>query len=275
MIKRQVEQFLIEKRGYAKVAPIKVAEMMWRNSDTYVLPRTSYELNNDLELIKKVQQEFRQNKKLESLTFDSRLQEIYNLVLIEKNKPKRILYFDLETSPNIVYSWSVGYKLNISPESIISERAIICVAYKWDNEEEVHTIQWNKGDDKELCKQFAKIANEASIICGHNLDKYDLPFLRTRCLIHGVQLNRVVNSLDTLKMARSKFRLNSNKLDYISGFLGYEGKSQTSFGLWKDIVMNDCPIAMKTMVDYCANDVKIQEQVHLELKKYIAPKKFE
>jgi hypothetical protein len=38
--------------------------------------------------------------------------------------PKR-LFFDIETSPNIGLFWSAGFKLNIAPENIIKERAII------------------------------------------------------------------------------------------------------------------------------------------------------
>ena len=41
----------------------------------------------------------------------------------------RRLYFDCETSPNIVYSWRIGYKIELSHDSIIEERRIICISY--------------------------------------------------------------------------------------------------------------------------------------------------
>ena len=45
-------------------------------------------------------------------------------------KRKR-LFFDIETSPNIGFFWSSGYKINIPFENILKERAIICIAYKY------------------------------------------------------------------------------------------------------------------------------------------------
>ena len=103
-----------------------------------------------------------------------------------KSKRKR-LYFDLESSPNIGFFWSAGYKLNISTESIIKERAIICICYKWEDEKEVHYLHWDsKQNDKTMLKKFVEVANTASELVGHNGDKFDLPWVRTRCLFHGI-----------------------------------------------------------------------------------------
>ena len=35
-----------------------------------------------------------------------------------KEKKFKRLFFDIETSPNIVFSWNIGYNLNISYENI-------------------------------------------------------------------------------------------------------------------------------------------------------------
>lgn len=39
--------------------------------------------------------------------------------------------------------------------------------------------------------------------------------------------------LIALKVAKSKLYLNSNRLDYISKFLGFEGKIETTPDLWE------------------------------------------
>jgi len=57
-----------------------------------------------------------------------------------KSKRKR-LFFDIETSPNVGFFWSAGYKLNVTADSIIQERAIICICYKWEDEKEVYHLQ--------------------------------------------------------------------------------------------------------------------------------------
>ena len=105
---------------------------------------------------------------------------------MDKGKKFKRLYFDIETSPNVVFSWNVGYKLNIDHKSILKERAIICICWKWEGESKVHYLTWNKGDDKKMVQEFAKIINSADEVLGHNGDAYDIKWLRTRCIYHGV-----------------------------------------------------------------------------------------
>ena len=54
------------------------------------------------------------------------------------------LFFDIETSPNIGLFWTSGYKLNISHDSIIKERAIICICYKWAGDDKIYSLQWGQ-----------------------------------------------------------------------------------------------------------------------------------
>lgn len=187
---------------------------------------------------------------------------------------KKRLFFDIETSPNIGFFWQSGYKLNIPYGNIIKERAIICICYKWEGDDKVYSLNWDKNqDDKELLEKFITVANEAHELVGHNGDRFDLPWIRTRCLFHRIPCFPNYTTLDTLKQSRSKFRFNSNRLDYIAQYLGVGEKSETGgFDLWKDIVLNNSQIAMKTMVEYCKNDVVILEKVFHHIKNYVPHK---
>jgi hypothetical protein len=178
------------------------------------------------------------------------------------------LFWDLETSPNIGFFWRSGYKQTIQPDSIIDERAIICMAYKWEGTHESHVVEWNDGDDKEICEKFAELAEEADEIVAHNGNKFDLPWINTRNLFHGLPPLALPTPVDTLKMARNRFYFNSNKLDYIAQFLGVEGKHETNFDLWKRIVLHNDPEAMAQMSAYCMNDVIILEKVYHKLREY-------
>jgi uncharacterized protein YprB with RNaseH-like and TPR domain len=185
------------------------------------------------------------------------------------SKIKR-LFFDIETSPNIGLFWAAGYKQQISYENIIKERAIICICYKWAGEKEIHSLTWdNSQNDKKLLEKFIKVANQADELVGHNGDKFDLPWVRTRCLYHRIPVFPNYATLDTLKNARSKFRFNSNRLDYIAKFLGIGQKTHTEYNLWKRIVLNKDKKALDYMVEYCKNDVKLLEDVYNELANYI------
>lgn len=186
---------------------------------------------------------------------------------------KKRLYFDLEVSPNIGMFWGAGHKISVGYENIIKERAIICICYKWEGEKTVHALWWDKKqDDKEMLKAFIKIAGEADELIGHNGDKFDLAWVRTRCLFHRVPCFPSYTTVDTLKIARSKFRFNSNRLDYIGKFLGLGQKIHTSFGMWTEITLHNNQQELNKMVKYCKGDVKLLEQVYLEMKNHIPAK---
>ena len=182
------------------------------------------------------------------------------------------LYFDIETSYNQGSFWRAGYKLNITPDQIIKERAIICVCYKWEGDKKTHSLEWNKGDDKKLLQDFIKIMNEADEVIGHNSDRFDITWLRTRCLLNKIPMVPEYNSVDTLKLSKKYFNFNSNKLDYISSLLGFGHKLHTGLELWDKIILNNDPKAMAKMVKYCKQDVVLLEKVHQALVPYVKHK---
>lgn len=182
---------------------------------------------------------------------------------------RKRLYFDIEVSANIGFFWKPGYNLNIGYENIIKEAGIICICYKWEGDKKVHSLTWDKNQcDKKLLQEFIKVANTADELVGHNGDKFDLPWVRTRCLFHQIDLFPNYTTIDTLKLARNKFRFNSNRLNYIAQYLGIGKKIKTEFDLWKDIVLNKSETALNKMVAYCKQDVKLLEEVHQKLKNH-------
>jgi hypothetical protein len=184
---------------------------------------------------------------------------------------RKRLFFDIEVSPNIVFSWRSGYRLNIDPDNIIQERKIICVCWKWEGSDEVHSLTWDKKqDDKKLLKDFIKVMNSAHEIIGHNSDRFDVKWLRTRALLQGVDMLPHYVSIDTLKHAKNGFYFNSNKLDYLAKLFG-EGqkKDNGGFSTWKKIVLDKDADALELMVEYCKQDVVILEKVFNKLQPYV------
>lgn len=189
------------------------------------------------------------------------------------NREAKILIYDIETSPNIGWFWRAGYKLNISPDNIIKERAIICISYKWLGEKQVYNLSWDdQQDDKFLIEQFIEVLNEADLIVAHNGDNFDLKWIKTRAIKHGLKMLINYPQFDTLKVAKKKFNFNSNRLDYITKYLGFEGKIKTEIGLWKDIFLRNCPKAMNKMLTYCDEDVRQLEKVYKVLMGWETPK---
>ena len=176
---------------------------------------------------------------------------------------RKRLFFDIETSPNEVYAWSIGRKISVGHESIKKERAIICICYKWENEDKVHSLTWKKGDDATMVYNFYDVIKKADEVIGHNSDNFDIKWFKTRCLYHGIKTMPKLTTIDTLKIARKEFKLNSNKLDYIGQFTKLGSKINTGgFELWKKIIENNDKQALEDMVKYCVNDVILLERVY-------------
>lgn len=192
--------------------------------------------------------------------------------MTKQTKVRRMIA-DIETSPNIGMFWKSGYKLNIGPESIISERKIICICWKWEGQSIDHSLTWDKNqDDKDMLRRFIEEAASADEIVGHNGDSFDWPWIRTRALIHGLTPIPSWKTIDTLQWARRYFYFNSNKLDYLGKVLGHGQKIKTEYGLWKRIVLERCPKAMAYMVKYCSQDVRLLEKVWTSLRFCVSPK---
>lgn len=190
-------------------------------------------------------------------------------------KRKR-LFFDIEVSPLVVYTWNIGHKVSLSHDNILEERAVICISYKWEGETTVHNLTWDRNkNDKKMLREFAKVMAEADEIVGHNGDAFDIPWVRGRCLQHGIVIPPTFNTIDTLKVARKYFRLPSNRLDYLGKLLLGEGKKETGYGLWKEVCGSDKKVAekaLKVMVDYCDQDVVLLEKLFEKLNPYMPNK---
>lgn len=182
------------------------------------------------------------------------------------------LFWDIETSPNIAYTFDVGRKRYISPQNIKEERSIICICYKWEGESKVHSLTWdNNHNDRKMIEKFIEVSEKADELVAHNGDHFDVRYFNGRALINGITHNPAWTSVDTLKIARKHFRLNSNALDYIANILFDQKKMTVSFDLWKD-TMNGSSTALAKMVRYCKKDVILLQKVYEELQKY-APAK--
>jgi len=195
----------------------------------------------------------------------------HDLVVGRRSMTIKRLFWDIETSPNVVLSWRCGYKLTIQPHQIVKERAIICICYKWEGTKKVHSLQWDNGDDADMLGEFCRVLDEADELVAHNGDKFDLRWFNGRCLIHGLPPVQPVKTVDTLKIARKHFYLNSNRLDYLGKLLCGNGKTHTDFDMWYKIALENDEASLKKMVRYCKNDVTLLEKVWEKLRDYGTP----
>jgi hypothetical protein len=163
--------------------------------------------------------------------------------------------------------------MSLNYNNIIENAKIICICYKWGDSEKIYSLTWDKNQcDKQMLKDFLKIMNQADEIVGHNSDKFDTRWIRTRCLFHDIDMFPNYTSVDTLKAARSGFNFPSNRLDSIGRYTGMGKKIKTTEELWFDVWRKNCKKSLKGMVEYCKQDVILLENVFNKLNKYIKPK---
>jgi hypothetical protein len=211
-----------------------------------------FEIDKELEVMRKVVFRLRTKLKIQA-----------------KQKPIRRLFFDIETSYYVVRSWRIGYRVNLNHNSIKEQKQITCISYKWQYEDKVHTLTWEKGE-KRMLDKFIKVLGQADEIVAQNGDNFDIKQLRTRCIANGVLMFPTYRTLDTLKKARQYFAFASNKLDYIGDFLQVGKKMDTGgFDLWIDVVENKSLKALNKMVKYCERDVALLEDVYFVIAPYI------
>lgn len=190
----------------------------------------------------------------------------------------RILIYDIETSLQLVSVFQLKYNDFIDPDSIMQERHVISVCYKWLGENKVHSIsllddpkRFNRDphDDKYVVSEFHKVLSTADCIVAHNGDNFDYKYLKTRMLFHGLPTLPPVTAIDTYKVAKSQLLFNSNRLDYLGKYLGFGGKKSTPKGLWLKVLAGD-RAAIKVMVDYNKRDVTLLEKVFMKLRPFVA-----
>jgi len=191
---------------------------------------------------------------------------------IRDTKKPRLLFLDIETAPT--KAWCFGlWDQNISIDAIASNWFILAWSAKFADKDGVMS-QVLTGDevlhedDNRIVTTLWMLLNQVDIVCGHNIEKFDVPKIRTRFLINGLPPTKPFLFIDTLKIARKEFGFSSNKLDYIADILGIDRKMKTGMELWVKCMSGD-EESLKYMEEYNRKDVLISEQVYYKMRPFI------
>lgn len=184
----------------------------------------------------------------------------------------RMAFFDIETAP------SLGWYFDLYKEgNIVGTKTpwyMLSFAWKWSGDKTVHckslpdypSYSKNKEDDSRLVKDLWKLFDDADILIGHNLDRFDVRKANTRFLGVGLQPPSPSKTIDTLKISRRVFKQDSNRLAHLGEFLGLGGKRSTSgWDTWRGCMEGD-KSSWATMVKYNKRDVTLLEDVYHKLR---------
>src|SRR5271166_157487 len=180
---------------------------------------------------------------------------------------KKILFFDIETTPNISYTWG-KYDQNVI--EFKKEWELLSFAHKVSGQQ-VQCISRRHLDERSLVRSLHDVlAQDYDAVVAHNGKDFDIKKANAKFIQFGmtpVHLNYVI---DTKQEAKKHFKFNSNKLDDLGRFLGVGRKIKNSegFELWLKCMAGDVK-AFKQMEKYNIQDVRLLERVYLKLRPWI------
>ncbi len=195
------------------------------------------------------------------------------------NRKPKIIVWDIETSHIEVRNWSLWDKYT-SIDSITKDWYMICAAYKELGKKRVSAVSvlddpgrfdTNPRDDYYVVEHMHEVLSGADAIIHHYGDAFDIKKFNARAIFHGLEPLPNIVQIDTVKMAKSKFKFTSNKLDYLGEYFGLGRKIETNNQLWVECEKGNKK-AVKEMVKYNKQDVLLLEDVYNVLAPYCISK---
>ncbi len=180
----------------------------------------------------------------------------------------RKLFLDIETSPHVAYVWKL-FDENISLDQLIVPTRIICVAWKFDDEEGTEfASEWNDTHSGMISKVYDAMA-DADAIIHYNGTSFDEPHLAREFLEYSLSPPEWPQTIDLYKTISRRFRFASGKLQHVADELAIrEGKIKTDFTLWSRVLDNE-RAAQEEMEKYNREDVELMVELYDQLLPWI------
>lgn len=191
-----------------------------------------------------------------------------------------IRLWDIETGYNIAVIWDlVQHSKYISYTSLLQERYIMMAAIKDLGDDRVYQykitdypeFKKDPTNDKKLVRDIRDHLIDSDALIHHNGDNFDLPYLNGRLLYWGYKPLPSMIQIDTKKIAKNKFRFNSNRLDYLAQFLKVGKKNKVEQEDWLGALRGD-RASVEKLAAYNVVDVEVLEKVYVKLAPFAESK---
>jgi uncharacterized protein YprB with RNaseH-like and TPR domain len=168
----------------------------------------------------------------------------------------KILFLDIETSPNLAYVWGL-WQQNVSINQMVNSTEVICFGARWYGQRKVHFSSVHHDGKAGMLKAIHELLDEADAVVGWNSAGFDMKHLRREFVENDMLPPSPSKDIDLMKVARNQFKFPSNKLDYVSQKLGVGKKVKHSgFDLWVNCMAGDDK-AWREMKKYQIQDVNL------------------
>lgn len=183
-----------------------------------------------------------------------------------------IAIIDIETLPMIIYAWSLWDDHN-GIEQVIEDSCMLSWAGRYLNDPKMYSDimtpeEAKVRDTSRIAESVWQFLSKAHAVVGHNFSGFDVKFINTEFLKHGLPPLKYV-IIDTLQIAKQNFRFSSNKMKFINDQLGIRNKvDNDGFPLWRACSEGD-PDSLKTMLEYNVGDIAATEDLFWKIKPYV------
>lgn len=169
--------------------------------------------------------------------------------------PLKVLDFDIETL-------AAGFA---DPNWV--PQKITCVSWSWVGSDDVEVMVCGPMgffDPKlraPMVEALVEQIDQADMVTGHNLLRFDLPVLNSECLRLGLPSLSGVMVQDTMRIVKTKgFKKGQDNIGRLLKTL--EQKMTLDWQAWEDAYEED---DWKTIKERCASDVTMHKQIRLEM----------
>ena len=181
----------------------------------------------------------------------------------------KILVYDIESAPLRSHIWSI-WQHGVGLNQVESDWHMLSFAAKWLGEEDVIYEDQSMCEDVEddydmLCKLW-ELLNEADIVVGHNVRRFDTKKVNARFILNGLPKPSTYRHIDTLEIAKRQFGFTSNKLEYLTDKLCVDTKKSKhekfhGHKLWSECLKGN-PEAWEEMKSYNIDDILATEELY-------------
>jgi exonuclease len=188
---------------------------------------------------------------------------------VEEQKIKT-LFYDLEVSRAIAEGY--GNKWEFKLVKLIRPQELMCISYKWLGDKKV---TWKSRHDFASMREFIEfirdLFDEADILVAHNARKFDNRMANRYFIKFDVDPPSPSYTVDTLQVARSNFKFESNSLNDLCEFLDLGQKEHITYADLEHDFMSGNPKrkTLSLMKKYNNMDVELLEKLYFKFLPYI------
>ena len=166
-------------------------------------------------------------------------------------------------------AWKHTIGRRIHADDVVEWPRTICAAARWYGDDEVvFSAEWEVGGYDAFMREVWEWVDSADILVGHNMDAFDAKHLMGGWAEMGLPAPSPFKVIDTLKIARRSFAMESNTLDALAKRLGVDAKTDKYDAKIARAAVAGDKDAQATLEAYNRGDIIASEALFDRLRPY-------